>query len=73
MNISTTAGRKISEALALMIAAANEARFVPNFIYVTGPLRNTCAPGVFAHIQRCVSAQVDATHCSPNTIGTANG
>jgi len=35
MNVSTTARKKISEALALVIDAANEARFVPNIYYVT--------------------------------------
>jgi hypothetical protein len=50
MNVSTTARKKISEALALVIDAANEARFVPN-IYLRHQGRSeTHARRVRSHI-----------------------
>jgi hypothetical protein len=50
MNVSTTARKKISEALALVIDAANEARFVPN-IYLRHQGRSeTHARWVCSHI-----------------------
>ncbi len=53
MNISTTARRKISEALAPVIDAANEARSVPN-PYLRHQVRSeTHALDVFAHTQQC--------------------
>jgi hypothetical protein len=56
MNISTTARRKISEAPAMVIDAANEARFVPSIYLRDQGGSETRAGWVCSHIPSNASA-----------------